>query len=186
MATAQSGGFADLPVTPDPAECRVEPRTVETINAAIAAATPATPAADAAASGAIAIPVGQPVADAETWDGVVGTLREIFACFNAGAPLRAFALFSDRQVAGFFGPEPITAADVEEITVGAEPRAPEMRLRLVAVTNLMRYDDGRVGEFTVDDDPLNPPDQPALTFGFFAQEGGRWVLDGAIDFPLPV
>ena len=50
-------------------------------------------------------PAGAP-AGAETSAGVVATLREVFACANAGDPLRVASLYTDDFLRDFFGAVP--------------------------------------------------------------------------------
>ena len=101
-------------VTPDPAECRVEPRPVDAILAV--AATPVAATRPAAVS---AGPPTDPVVAAA----VVATVHELFACADAGDLPRLAALFSDgyvrRTLAGFAAafaflpttPTPLPAAE---------------------------------------------------------------------------
>ena len=171
---------------PDPQECRVEAPSADALIALWfqedEAGTPvvATPEAEVATS--VPAPLGEP-ADPETAESVTATVREVFACFNAGDFGRALALFSD-DLAQQFGPEP--TATVEDVRAfleqPAEPAPEEMRIRLVAVTDVSVTDDGRVAAVVVSDDPETPPEGLETVVVYFAEEGGRWVADEIVAF----
>ncbi|HEX2281636.1 MAG TPA: hypothetical protein VHG52_07730, partial [Thermomicrobiales bacterium] len=100
-AVAQTATPAAYPVAPDPSECVIEPTPVEEIGAILG--TPVAETGDSATP--FVPPVGAPT-DAETSAEVVATLRQVFACANAGDPLRVSSLFTDDFVRGFFGSVP--------------------------------------------------------------------------------
>jgi hypothetical protein len=90
-------------ITPDPAECTVTPRTVESLAAVVTTPDPAAVDALAAAriDATLTVPEGAP-ADAATTAAVVASYRLMTACFNAGNELAAYALWTDdalRQIA---------------------------------------------------------------------------------------
>jgi hypothetical protein len=164
--------------------CDVEPRTVDELlglwyaddGSQISAA--ASPEADSADSGTIAIPIGEPADDA-TAAAISAVAHEVFACFDTGDPLKAYALFTD-DLATVFGPEPgtpiedaeafLTSPDVEEESGVSE---------IIAVTNVMQLADGRVGAFAVD----RTDGVDTLAYVIFAQDGERWLIDEVIEFP---
>jgi hypothetical protein len=172
-ATPAAGAF---PVTPAPAECRAAPRPVEEILALNAEATPTAGRADPET---VEVPVGAP-ADAETVAGVTATVREVFACFNAGDVRRAFSLLTDERIRAFLGEDPIP----EEVLGGFLETAPEavpaeQRLTLLAVSDVSELEDGRVGAFVVTTDPLAGPD---TVYILFAQADDRWLVDDVVEF----
>src|SRR5687768_2449235 len=87
FATAQRGTPTtepgELPVTPDPAECVVEPRTLEEIRGL---SGPPPDGESASPATAPTTSRGEP-ADAETIAGIVATVRQFVACVNAGDEL---------------------------------------------------------------------------------------------------
>jgi len=96
-------------VAVDAGTCTVEPRTAEEI-----AALAGTPAASPAVTEPVASPaaMGSPTpageaADEETVRAITETVAEIYACFEAGEPLRVAALISDEALGQFlaFYPE---------------------------------------------------------------------------------
>ncbi len=174
-ATAAAGTF---PVTPDPAECQVQPRSVEEFLAISAGATPIAAAPVAAAA---EVPLGD-AADAETVAGVHATARAV-ACFNSGDFPRAFSLLSAdalRQIAAE-GPMPEWAV---RAFLFATPEAvpAEQRTTLLAVTDVMAMGDGRVGAFLAVTDPPSVPD---TIYVIFIQEGDRWLIDDTLEFLVP-
>ncbi len=76
----------------DPAECQVEPRTVEEIEQLIGTAGEATEATPGAAQ---AGSMEGEDADEATVQAVTQTYRELVACLNAGEFLRIYALYTD-------------------------------------------------------------------------------------------
>lgn len=136
-----------------------------------------TPESDEAFDG-IVIPIGEPADDA-TAAAIEATVAAVFACFNTGDALRAFALFTD-DLAMQFGPEPGTSREEAEafLTAAPEPAAPDELSEIVAVTNVMLLDDGRVGAFVID----QTGGELATAYAIFEQVDGRWLVDQVIDF----
>ena len=150
-------------------------------------AAAATPAAEERTS--VTIPLG-PRADEATAAAVAATVSEVFACFEAGDALRAYALFTD-DLARQFGPEPgtpreeaeafLTGGFPEEATPEGEPVGGEAAgAQIVAVTDVMELPDGRVGAFAVD--------QEAGDYGtvyvMFERQGDRLLADELVEFAL--
>src|SRR5688500_4779671 len=173
-ATPPSGSI------PEPAECQVEPRPTEDLMALWAGfATPE--AGDAVASPDAGtpftgLPAGEP-ADAETIDAVTATVREVFACFNAGDFVRSFSLYTDNLVQSF-GPElGMSAEDARTFLEGetATPVPEDQRIVLISVTNVVVMDDGRVGAIVVSNDPTVEPEGAETALVSFVEENGRWL-----------
>ncbi len=170
----------------DPAECQVEGRTADELIALWYQendeGTPvlATPEA-AEPLGSVPVPLGEP-ADAETVAGVSATVREVFACFNAGDFGRATALFSENLVRQF-GPSPEESPeDVRGFLEAAEPAPEEARIQLLAVTDVAVMEDGRVGAFVVSVDPTVPPEGAETALVVFVEVEDRWVVDEVVEF----
>ncbi len=183
-------GAAQFPITPDPADCTVEPREADELLALWydAEGTPiaaAAPMAEQATS--LTIPVG-PRADEETAAAAAATVSEVFSCFEAGDALRAFALFTD-DLAQQFGPEPgTTREEAEAFLAGGFPEeaTPEgesvggdvPESQIVAVTDVMGLADGRVGAFVV----TREEGQLDTVYVIFEQQGDRLLADVLVDF----
>ena len=188
VASAQDATPAASPDVPDPAECRVEPRPVDDL--ALLTGTPI-----AAEATPVPLAGGEP-ADRETVAAVTATIREYYACLNAGDPLRLFALFSDgglRRFAAEYGaPIPGDAASAATPV----PVPPDERFFARAIRDVRDQGDGRVvatviesnlpleatGEF--DDDAL-----PPVVFVVAAADGRYLIEDvvpaGAEGTPTP-
>jgi ketosteroid isomerase-like protein len=182
--SAQEATPAALPAVPDPSECRVEPRSLAEI-----VQTAATPTGGPGPGSGTATPVtvreldgddfvapeGEP-ADAETAAAVTATLREFFACFNAGDLPRLFGLYSDDFIRRDFA-----GASEEELAFLAEaPAAAPMdqRVTLVAVRDVQVLDDGRVGAFVDLIDPTSNQPAGETDFFYLMEEDDRYKIDG--------
>ena len=188
VASAQEATPAITGDAPDPAECQVEGRTadelIELWYEENDEGTPvlATPEMDAHMA-SVPVPLGEP-ADAETVAGVTATVREVFACFNAGDFGRATALFSE-DLTRQFGPSPEeTPEDVRAFLEMAEPAPEEGRIQLLAVTDVSVMEDGRVGAFVVSVDPTVPPEGAETALVLLVEEGDRWLVDEVVEFMM--
>ncbi len=174
-AAAQDAAPAPYPVAPDPAECTVAPRPIEEVVAVVG-----TPAAGAAAPAAASpepfvIPPGEP-ADAETAEAAVATLRQVFACANAGDVLRVSALFTDDYVRTFFAGSPITPEVEAFLSAPPQPLPADQRRVIVRVGAAQRLADGRVGVPIVLDEPSDPRTEEP-DYAILELVGGRWLVD---------
>lgn len=173
-----------FPLQADPAACTVEPATVEELLAywydesGTPIAAPDGMDAGMDMPSEVAIPVGER-ADAATVAEVTNVVHQVFSCFAAGDALRAYALFTE-NLARMFGPEPGTAREDAEafLTMTPEPETDGEVSEIVAITDVMVLDDGRVGAFVVD----RTGDTVTTVYAIFAQEDGRWLVDDVIEF----
>jgi hypothetical protein len=175
----------------DPAECRAEPRSpdeqIALWYAPDAAGTPvlAAPAPDQDRfPTSVPVPLGEP-ADAATVAAVTATVREIIACINSGHVTRAFWLFTDDLVR-HLGPPPGTSVEDARafLTAPVDPLPTELRLRLIAVTDVSVMADGRIGAIVIYDDPTGPPEGLETELLIFVEESGRWLVDGIAEFTV--
>ena len=183
VADAQDGmTAADLPVTPVPELCLVEPRPLAFFEQYVGTpeATPSDAGSDEfeGSLDAFTPPEGQP-ADPETVDAVVATAIEVVACFNAGDLPRAFALYSDNLIEDFASADPLPQEefDVMAATPAAAPE--DQRSSILAVRDVVLLDDGRVGGF-IDfefEDGYRETQYAVLTM-----EGDRWFVDEILLF----
>ncbi len=168
-----------FPVTPDPAECQVEPRSAEEF---LAISAGATPTAAAPVASAVEVPLGE-AADAETVAAVTTTVREILACFNAGDFPRAFSLFSTDAIRQTAAEDPLPEEELRaflEATPEALPAGE--RTTLLALTDVMDLEDGQVGAFLATTDAFTGPD---TVYVVFVQEDDRWLIDDIVEFLVP-
>ena len=182
---AQDAAPVALPVTPDPAECRVEPRTIDELHAQLGTPVPAPPEAPQSMSTpvggptAVSLPEGEP-ADTATVAAITATAVEAYACFNAGDYLRAFALYSDGALLRFAEQAPFTE-DIAAFFLATPQAFPEeFRSSVLAVREARVLPDGRVGALVDTDDPTSPPEGTDVDFVIFVEQGGRYLIDEEI------
>lgn len=178
-ATPSVGAY---PATIDPAECQVEARSVAEIIALRAAPRAGPPQARAVpAATTVEIPIGE-AADAETVAGVTATIREVIACSGAGDFARLLALFSDDLARQIVAPDRLSEEDLQaalETLPEALPAGEQSTL--LAITDVMELEDGRVGAFVVGPDAANV-NRPDTIYVTLVREGDRWWVDAAVDF----
>ncbi len=179
------GAEPEFPLPADPALCTVEPRASEELLAIWfpEAGTPEAPVAEtgeqAGQQTEVTIPVGAP-ADDETVAGVITTVHEVFSCFEAGDFRRALSLFTD-QLVSQFGPDPGQTPEEVAAFLEAtpEPEGGEGGSEIVAITDVMLLEDGRVGAFVVD---RSPEGGLTTVYAIFVQGDERWLVDEVIEF----
>ena len=179
-ASAQDATPVALPITPDPAHCRVAPRSPEEV-LALVSGTPVAATSPAAVLSAVAseadLPAGT-AADPATAAAIAATAYELIACNNAGDYPRVFAFYTDALIRGVFAGDP---ALVERLAADlARPPAPlpaAERAELLDVRGVRVLADGRVGAVVED----RNPQRTAAFFAILVRAGDRWLLDGQID-----
>ncbi len=175
MASPTAGEQAATPVArpafPSSAECRVGPRSLDSLRALAA-----TPAADIppASPSPDALPEGEP-ADVETTAEVNAAVREWVACANSGDPLRIWALLTDELLVrqGL----PPNEALAELATPLATPVAgvdADFGRGIVDVGDVRLLPDGRVSVLVSLASARGGEDE--ILF-IFVEQGGRWLVD---------
>ncbi len=168
--TAQTATPAAYPVAPDPSECVVAPAPIEAIEAILG-----TPVAEPAGTPARFMPpTGEP-ADAETSAEVVATLRQVFACANAGDLLRVTGLYTDDFVRDFFGGVPREEL-LEFLSVPPQPLPDDQRRIIIRFGEVQLLPDGRAGVVIVLDEPQDPRTEEP-DYAILEQVEGRWLVD---------
>lgn len=159
-----------FPQTPEPAACVAEAITTEDVLAALGS-TAATPAV---ATPGVATAQGKP-ADAATADAVKATLLQVFACANAGDPLRFASLYTDQFLRDFFGGVP--QADLEAFLAMAPQPLPAEQQRIIrGVGDVEILPDGRARVVIILDEPDDPRTEEPDT-AILRQVDGRWLVD---------
>jgi hypothetical protein len=168
----------------DASECMVEARAYDDIAAILdlnGAGIPQPPATT------ITPPLGT-VVDAETDAAVKDIARQVLACFNAGDIPGAAALMTDNGVKRSYWGLTIDEENRElartRLAGAAEPRAEEVYIRLITITDASTLPDGRVAAFVILNEPLLPPNGPETLLFIFANEDGTWRVDDYIDFSI--
>ncbi len=171
-------GTLTFPLTPDPALCMVEPRSTDELLGLwfTEDGTPVTVTEEVPTE--VTIPLG-PAAEDEEISAIYATVHELFSCFAAGDFPRATALFTDNLIRQF-GPEP--GETREDVTAFLEtepvPESPDVTGFIVAITDVMELEEGRVGAFVVG----RGPEGDSTVYAIFAYEGERWLVDEVIEF----
>jgi hypothetical protein len=179
--TPESGGMT-FPITPDPADCQVEPRATAELLALWytpdgSPVPAATPMMDATS---VSVPLGPP-ADEATTAAVTAVASEVFSCFAAGDFARATALFTD-DLTRSFGGEPGTTVEQARAFIEASPVPEPMAEpdQIISVSDVMELSDGRLGAIVVD----RSLGQQDAVYVILEQQGGRWLVDEIIDFAV--
>lgn len=159
-----------FPQTPDPAACVAEALTVEDVLAALdaAAATPAIGTPD---------PAGEQgkSADSTTADAVKAALLQVFACANAGDPLRFASLYTDQFLRDFFGGVP--EADLTAfLGMPPQPLPAEQQRIIRGIGDVELLPDGRARVVIILDEPDDPRTEEPDTV-VLCQVDGRWLVD---------
>jgi hypothetical protein len=175
-AAAQDATPAADFVVPDPAECMVVPRTIESLIAIVTADPAATPQP---LEDLTRQDVGEP-ADAATTAAVTAMVREAIACANSGAELSRLAFFTDAAIARFQAEDPITADQVRIFFGGTPVAAPVEQQVGVRVSDVRRLDDGRVVALA----EFRYGNEIGRSYVFMIEEDGRWLVDAEIDAEL--
>jgi len=175
----------------DPAACTVARRSADEVAAQVAAATPEPvadgpfelPGGDLEPLGTpvpvgFAPPVGEPV-DAATEAAVAEVARQYVACANADDVLALAALVSDRFLQRSFAAPPAGGAAAGVFVATPQPRPAVARTTLLAVRDVWRLPDGRVGALV---DLIDPTDKrarggPSTDYLTLVEEDGRWLID---------
>jgi hypothetical protein len=158
--------------------------SLEALNAAIL--TPAAGASPVAARTPGVVPEGVP-ADAETVAAVTAVVRVLIGCYNAGEPLRTFALFTDAYLFRLFNRQGGFTRDSYDSYATPEPASdPSERTAILEIGDVRVLEDGTVGTTVV----LRYATVPmAKSFFFtFRRVDDRWLIDGIlgeISFSVP-
>ena len=169
-ALAQTATPAAYPVAPDPNECVIEPTPVEEIGAILG-----TPVAEPGYSATPFVPPAGEPADAETSAEVVATLRQVFACANAGDRLRVASLFTDDFTRNFFGGVPVEDL-LDFLAIPPQPLPEDQKRIIVRFGEVQLLPDGRAGVVIVLDEPEDPRTEEP-DFAILEQVDGRWLVD---------
>jgi hypothetical protein len=167
---AQTGTPAAYPVAPNPSECVIEPVPIEMIVAVLG-----TPVAEPPASATPSVTHAGTPADAETSAEVVATLRQVFACANAGDPLRVASHYTHDFLRDFFGGVP------HEVLLGflaatPQPLSDDQKRIILDIGEVQLLPDGRAGVVIILDEPDDPRTEEP-DFAILQRVQGRWLVD---------
>jgi hypothetical protein len=168
VAAQDASPAADDFVTPDPADCTAEPRTVDELRAYLATPAASTPAAATSAE-------GEP-ADDETVAAVTAVVDEFYACINANAFLRSYALYTDSFLASSIAGADLNPDALDLFATPIAPQAENERVS-IAIVDVTALDDGRVRVAVVSRSPLGDNVESTATY-ILVEHEGRWLIDG--------
>jgi hypothetical protein len=175
LTLAQVGTPTPDFVIPDPAECRISPRSIDSITAALAKPVAGTPTV-AKPGGDVA--TGQP-ADNETMAAVTALAREATACGNAGDYRRVFALYTDNGLRVFAADRGMTAEQLAGALAATPVPLPEASWQGVRVRDVRIQSDGRVTAFI----DFRSPQGIGTVFVGLVQQGDRYLVDSEVVVP---
>ncbi|MBW3631551.1 MAG: hypothetical protein KY456_00845 [Chloroflexi bacterium] len=168
--TAQTATPAAYPVAPDPSECVVAPAPIEEIEAILG-----TPVAEPAGTPAPFVPPTSEPADVETTAEVIATLRQVFACANAGDVLRVSSLYTDDFVRDFFGGVPLEDL-LGFLAIPPQPLPEDQKRIIIRFGEVELLPDGRAGVVIVLDEPQDPRTEEP-DYAILERVEGRWLVD---------
>ena len=167
---AQPATPAAYPVAPDPSECLIDPAPVDEVAAILG-----TPVAAATQTATGFVPPAGTPADRQTSAEVVATLYQVFACANAGDPLRVASLFTEGFVRNFFGGVPREDL-LAFLTIPPRPLPDNQKRIIIRFEEVQLLPDGRVGVVIVLDEPADPRTEEP-DFAILKLVEGRWLVD---------
>ena len=197
-AAAQDATPAADRSVPQPEECTIDPISTESLFALATptAATPAemhaTPGAEEIAPPRLEVPFQAPdgeAVDPQTAQAVISVIRQEWACLNANDSRRILALYSDGLIRRSFAPEDLlriaegASLDVFGQVVEGTPTAipPAEQSALIAVLDIERLDDGRVGAYVIVD-TFGDPLPTEVNYYLITETDGGWLLDDFLCF----
>jgi hypothetical protein len=179
-ASAASTPVPELPLAPLPAMCQQAPIAPERL---LEIESTPVPVPDDPLQGRDF--TGSP-ADDSVVAGVRTTLIELFACLNAGEPLRAYPLYSDAYLR-LIGSRQGGFSEIAVASLATPVPLDADRWTVVLdIADVRVLDDGRVAT-TVRLEPALVPVEKIFTF-ILTLENDRWLVDGVLDeitFSIP-
>jgi hypothetical protein len=175
MTLAQVGTPTPDFVTPDPAECQIAPRSIDSIVNAFATPNAGTPTT-ANPSGVVA--TGQP-ADTETVAAVTALAREATSCGNLGDYRRVFALYTDNGLRVFATDRGMTVEQLEGALAATPVPLPEESWQGVRVRDVRIQSDRRVTAFI----DFRSPQGIGSVFVTLVHQGDRFLVDSEVAVP---
>lgn len=174
VATAQDQTPRELPFTPDPGFCTIEPRSIDelaTMFGTPPAATPMPPTPD------IGTPAGDE-ADKEIVGQVTTTVIEAIACANATDYFRFLALFSDEALPVFVGDAELDRDTLRQLEMLAGTPQAESDWTTLTDVRDVRNDDGRISAIV---ETATAGQAAQADLFYFVQQDDRYLIDGIIE-----
>jgi hypothetical protein len=176
LLTAPDAGGAPATPGPQTVECAVPPRSPESIAELLEQEIATQPAT----TGGTTLPTGTPAAAALAQRMEI-LVRQWLACQNAGEPLRAWALFTDRYLYRLLSRQ---GGMIDQSLATPAPAAGLATIMEIGGQRLLP--DGRSGATVTIAYPSIP--MPKTFFVYFTEQDGRLLIDGIlgeISFAVP-
>jgi hypothetical protein len=106
---------------------------------------------------------------------VIATLRQVFACANAGDVLRVASLYTDDFVRDFFAGVP-TGDLLEFLAIPPQPLPEDQKRIIIRFGEVQLLPDGRAGVVIVLDEPEDPRTEEP-DYAILERIDGRWLVD---------
>lgn len=178
-AVAQDATPGAVDLSPNPDQCTQTPRTLEAIQAITA--TPTVGTSTIEISSAADLPAGE-AAPKEAIDGVVATVVETVACFNAGNYLALFGGMTDAYLLSQIGGGPYEQSFIDMVSGTPVALADAQQTQLLDTREFTLYPDGRVGVLVYYKTPSTQTDDvEKIDLWIFKEVDGRWLLDESIE-----
>jgi hypothetical protein len=175
MMDASAATPVPFPATPTPQACQVDPVALGYLSGLLGTPAAAIPGAEVELQG---LPAGRDVIQE-----IEPVIFEVFACFNAGEPLRAYSHYSDAYLRRILAGE-----TPESLSLLATPYPLDQHewTAIIDIRDIRMLDNGRAYATVILDPGLIPIQK---IFGFFLiQHNNRWLIDDVLDeleFSLP-
>ncbi len=169
---------------PDPAGCQIDPVQLESLMPdGTIVPRPVPTRAPRLGPESYPWPRGEPASQDEI-DGITRTIREFYACANAGDYPRRLALYTGRVVEAQFNALDAAGwqATLEFAATPSTAVPAGDRGWIESIREVRRLADGRVGAYVAAVDPVNHPHQINAVV-VFARDGDRWLIDEVHDDP---
>jgi hypothetical protein len=178
-AVAQDATPGGVDLSPNPDQCTQAPRTLEAIQAITA--TPSVGTSAIEITSAADLPAGEE-APKEAIDGVVATVVENVACFNAGNYLALFGGMTDAYLLSQIGGGPYEQSFINMVSGTPVALADAQQTQLLDTREFTLYPDGRVGVLVYYKAPSTQADDAVkIDLWVFKEIDGRWLLDESIE-----
>lgn len=183
-ALAQDATPSGIDLSPNPDQCTQAPRTLDSVVLLIGTPGPSQTenAASTASTQPVELPTGEP-APKEAIDGVVATVVENVACFNAGNPLALFGGMTDAYLLSQIAAGLIDQRVLDQAAATPTALPEDQQTQLLDTRDFTLYPDGRVGVLVYTKAPsanADGSDALRIELWIFKDVDGRWLLDEAI------
>jgi len=183
-ALAQDATPGGVDLSPNPDQCTQTPRAMDAFVALIGTPAPSQTenVTDAGSPAPVELPVGEP-APKEAIDGVVATVVQNVACFNAGNGLALFGGMTDAYLLTLAETGALDRIAAAQMAGTPTALPEEQQTQLLDTRDFTLYPDGRVGVLVYFEAPstqIEDGDGLQIELWIFKSVDDRWLLDETI------